>query len=709
MNLLDRMKLPFRKSKEFLSALYDILGFYPHDIEIYRIAFSHKSLIYREAPATPAKGRRGKSPRRERPGDTGGTRPLNNERLEYLGDAVLETVVSDILFHHFDHKREGFLTSTRSKIVQRESLNRLATEMGLDRLVQAAEGTRMAHTNIGGNAFEALMGAIYLDRGYKYCQRFITDRVIGRYVDLDKVAQKEVNFKSKLLEWSQKNRIRINFRDNASQDERHGFTTVITVEGIVLGRGEGRAKKDSQQEASKEALTRMRQDAKLYDRIFRSKEKRTAMEAEESFALPRIDEIENELTRTGGRKGKEAARSRKGGEEAPVRSASDAAYDTAYDDTARYDVIDTPPATKRLTAADYAAKGLPAPPQENELDDTDELRAGSNRSRKGRKGDPKPAPGKERTERTERPERAQREGKTDGQQKPKTAKAAAPAATEERPAKETKPRGIQEGHTDKAPKAPKEGRPTGEAREAKPKVSEKPVREAKAPREPKAIAKPAPLSVTEREPAPAETITVAEERVLDTNTMTLRETVEEVVTNEPATAQEVTVSEKEASTPDRLTDSVATPSVTDEASTPESADKPHPDTTGEAGHTEAVTTPAPRQADDESPVAKDGATEDNKTPQGTTGDASPRPILRHISLDDFLFGLDTQEAPAIDDTTPDAESAPADDTNGTPSDEAAANDTAAPQEDEKKRPRSRNYRRRPARRKNDRPQGTTAE
>ena len=181
LNLLDRMKLPFRKNKEFLSALYDILGFYPHDIEVYRVAFSHKSLSFRR-DFNP-KERKGKE-RRNRNNDNP-TKPLNNERLEYLGDAVLETVVSDILFRHYPTKREGFLTSTRSKIVQRESLNKLATEMGLERLIQAAQGTRMSHTNIGGNAFEALMGAIYLDRGFRFCHWFIANRVIGHYIDLD--------------------------------------------------------------------------------------------------------------------------------------------------------------------------------------------------------------------------------------------------------------------------------------------------------------------------------------------------------------------------------------------------------------------------------------------------------------------------------------------------------------------------------------------
>ena len=379
LNLFDRMKLPFRKNKEFLSALYDILGFYPHNIEIYRIAFSHKSLSYRRDADSKKSGKDRKANNRDRKQRSENTsKPLNNERLEYLGDAVLETIVSDILFHHFPHKREGFLTSTRSKIVQREALNRLAADMGLEKLILAAQGTRMSHTNIGGNAFEALMGAIYLDRGFKTCQWFINNRVIGRYVDLDNVAQKEVNFKSKLLEWSQKNRININFKDSACDGEK-GFRTVISIEGITIARGSGRSKKESQQEASKEALTRMRREPATYDSIFRAKEKRTAMEAEESFALPKIDTIEDGLS-----KGKASKAKGKNKADAPVldeqdskapksaQELSDEAYDTAYDEAASYEVIDRPPAEPVLTAEDYEAKGIPAPPEEDELKAADE-------------------------------------------------------------------------------------------------------------------------------------------------------------------------------------------------------------------------------------------------------------------------------------------------------------------------------------------------
>lgn len=304
-NLLDRVKFPFRKDKELLSALHDILGFYPHNLELYRVAFAHRSLSYR------SKDRRNQ--------ETG--RPLNNERLEYLGDAVLETVVSDIIYHHFDRRREGFLTATRSKVVSRETLNRLSEEMNILKLVRAAQGISTNHTNIGGNAFEALMGAIYLDRGFRYCRWFIEKRVMGRFIDLDKLANKEVNFKSKLLEWSQKNRINAAFNMEGGTGGERVFSTTVVIEGLVAGKGKGLSKKESQQIAAKEALTKLRREPLFLDSVFQAKEQRTAMEAEEAFALPHIDEIEDMLTKEQGKGGNP----KRGEQEAPVlETAADA-------------------------------------------------------------------------------------------------------------------------------------------------------------------------------------------------------------------------------------------------------------------------------------------------------------------------------------------------------------------------------------------------
>lgn len=276
--LFDRLRLPFRKDRELRSALFRILGFYPQNIEYYKIAFAHKSQAFRDKSG----------------------KPVNNERLEFLGDAVLETVVSDILFHHFDKRHEGFLTATRSKIVQRESLNRLAKEMGIDKLIQTATRNTSHHSHLGGNAFEALMGAIYLDKGFKACQKFVKKQILGRLMDLDGVANKEVNFKSKLLEWCQKNKLKQDFvmhLDDGDKQKEPLFYCTVVIESIEFGFGKGYSKKEAQQLAARETLTMLRRDENVVDSVFRSKEKRTAMEANEMAVLPKIEEIEDALQR----------------------------------------------------------------------------------------------------------------------------------------------------------------------------------------------------------------------------------------------------------------------------------------------------------------------------------------------------------------------------------------------------------------------------
>ena len=278
-NLLDRIKFCFRKDKRLYSSLYRILGFYPHNIKIYQTALSHSSLARRDAKGA----------------------ATHNERLEFLGDAILEAAVSDIVYHKFERKREGFLTSTRSKIVSRETLNRLATELGIDKLIKTSVRPTTHHNNLGGNAFEALIGAIYLDRGYKFCKWFLEHRVLGKKLDIEGVAQKEVNFKSKLLEWSQKNRIKAEF--TLTNTEKPGgnspvFYSTVVLEGLLAGEGKGYSKKESQQLAAKDALTKMRRKPKFVEDVFLEKEKRTAMGAEEFSAVPHIEEIEESLAST---------------------------------------------------------------------------------------------------------------------------------------------------------------------------------------------------------------------------------------------------------------------------------------------------------------------------------------------------------------------------------------------------------------------------
>lgn len=256
-NIIERIKLPFRKDKELYSSFHKMLGFYPHNIQYYEQAIHHKSSSIKKEGTW-----------------------LNNERLEFLGDAILDAIVGDIVFRHFEGKREGFLTNTRSKIVQRETLNKLAVEIGLDKLIISSTRTYAHNSYMYGNAFEALIGAIYLDRGYKYCMRFIRKRIISQLINIDKVAYKEVNFKSKLIEWGQKRQVEVGFElieqtkeDNCSPV----FITQVTIEGIAFCKGKGYSKKESQQLAAKETLNQLRKSPQKVKEILVCKQNKEVL------------------------------------------------------------------------------------------------------------------------------------------------------------------------------------------------------------------------------------------------------------------------------------------------------------------------------------------------------------------------------------------------------------------------------------------------
>ncbi len=269
-DIIDKLRQPFLDDKELRQSLRQIMGFYPHNIEHYKVALTHKSSGQRN--------------------DKG--RPLNNERLEFLGDAMLDAVVGHIVFDHFQNKREGFLTNTRSKLVSRESLGKLAQEMGLTELIQSSGQQRSHNSYMAGNAFEALVGAIYLDQGYGAVRRFMEKRILRQMVNLDKVAYKEVNFKSKLLEWTQKNRVRLEYRIQRQAKDDKGspiFAFVALIEGVEGGKGQGYSKKEAQQLASKETLERLRREPQFIDAIFQAKSNRTKMEEEPTMAAPNLE------------------------------------------------------------------------------------------------------------------------------------------------------------------------------------------------------------------------------------------------------------------------------------------------------------------------------------------------------------------------------------------------------------------------------------
>lgn len=224
-------------------------------------------------------------------------KPVNNERLEFLGDAILDAIVGDIVYKHFPGKREGFLTNTRSKLVQRETLNKIAQEIGLSRLIYSS-GRNFSHNSyMAGNAFEALIGALYLDRGYNLCMRFMQKKILTKMVNIDTVAYKEVNFKSRLIEWAQKNKMNIAFNllEQKKDDEGNPvFKYCVVIEGIKCNSASGFSKKESQQLASEETLECIKKNTRFCDALFEAKKKRQEAEQNKETAQEQtVESTEN--------------------------------------------------------------------------------------------------------------------------------------------------------------------------------------------------------------------------------------------------------------------------------------------------------------------------------------------------------------------------------------------------------------------------------
>ncbi len=177
-----------KESPEFYAFFKNVLGFTPRRTDLYHVAFIHRSA------SSQSEGHR-----------------INNERLEYLGDAVLGTVVAEYLYKKYPLKGEGFLTEMRSKIVSRKSLGQLAVKIGMMELIEHQRGGEGAFKSIGGDAFEALIGAIYIEKGYRFTRKIIIQKLLCTYIDVDTVAQTEWNFKSKLIDWGQKNHKKVTF------------------------------------------------------------------------------------------------------------------------------------------------------------------------------------------------------------------------------------------------------------------------------------------------------------------------------------------------------------------------------------------------------------------------------------------------------------------------------------------------------------------
>ncbi len=236
MRLLNLYKLYFSSDKDFIKKLKNVLGFIPGNVSLYKMAFRHRSV------AKVLKN---------------GTRS-SNERLEFLGDAVLGSVVAELLFKSYPYKDEGFLTEMRSKIVNRANLNQLARKMAFDKLIvfdQKTVNPQSKHHSMLGDAFEALVGAIYLDKGYNFTKSFLIKRIINPYVDIHTLEITETNFKSRLIEWCQRNGKEISFDvvENQEGESTRLFTVQVLIDSENFGIGRDYNKKNAEKLAAEKA------------------------------------------------------------------------------------------------------------------------------------------------------------------------------------------------------------------------------------------------------------------------------------------------------------------------------------------------------------------------------------------------------------------------------------------------------------------------
>jgi len=234
-SLIQLLISVFSSGRDFYFKMVHILGFLPGKQFLYEIAFIHKS-----ASTTLKDGQ-----------------VINNERLEYLGDAILDAVISDYLYTRFPDKDEGFLTQLRAKLVKRKMLNKLAENLGIATLLVSRTNADQSKINLLGNAFEALIGAIYLDKGYTRTKKYVIKKVLNKYVDLEKLSMKESDFKSRIIEWAQKHKKEISFstREGILEGSREiQYSAELIMEGREMGSGIGHSKKEAEQKAAEQAL-----------------------------------------------------------------------------------------------------------------------------------------------------------------------------------------------------------------------------------------------------------------------------------------------------------------------------------------------------------------------------------------------------------------------------------------------------------------------
>ena len=229
------------QDKQLTKAVRHIVGRPPTNLALYRLATQHVSVAKKNQQGV-----------RE-----------SNERLEYLGDAVLSMVVAEYLFKKFPFKDEGFLTEIRSRIVNRESLNQVARKIGVSEIVRFSEGDkkggrgRLSHKSIGGNTLEALVGAVYLDKGYRAARRFILKKMLIPHFDLLSIVENDTNYKSKVIEWAQKHNREVRYEvvETRGGNQYKEFVTQLLVDNQPVSTGSGYSKKKAEQRASENALS----------------------------------------------------------------------------------------------------------------------------------------------------------------------------------------------------------------------------------------------------------------------------------------------------------------------------------------------------------------------------------------------------------------------------------------------------------------------
>ncbi|MFD0990408.1 ribonuclease III [Mariniflexile jejuense] len=233
-NIRNILNSRFKRNGNFFMELTKILGFKPKDIKFYKKAFTHRSMNIKDSHG----------------------HAINYERLEFLGDAMLSAVIASHLYLEVPAGDEGYLTKMRSKVVSREHLNELGKELSLIKLVESKIPPGQFGDNIHGNLFEALVGAIFLDKGYKYCEKFIYKRVITPYVDIETLEGKVISYKSLLIEWCQKEKrtFGYNVYEDTGNDEIRHFSVKLSIDNKVVAKARATSKKKAEEKASKRAF-----------------------------------------------------------------------------------------------------------------------------------------------------------------------------------------------------------------------------------------------------------------------------------------------------------------------------------------------------------------------------------------------------------------------------------------------------------------------